>query len=229
MNECAEILEKLLDDAELYMEFIKPHRGEMKICVELADTGDTATLVLGNKPQVTEGCIEGSDGKISMKKQVLKNILEGKADAFALAARARMDEERPIEFEIYKKEHMKEIWEVGKALLTYFFVPGKIKIKRLKPELAGCAHGAHPIPLTYWDGLRSSWILVKKGEVLNKQGEKDPWPQLFIILEGKGKGIVGDKEFEVEPNMVVYIPKDIIHQIIAEEDVKVIWLAWQAW
>lgn len=140
-----------------------------------------------------------------------------------------MDEERPIEFEIYKKEHMKEIWEVGKGLLTYFFVPGKIKIKRLKPELAGCAHGAHPIPLTYWDGLRSSWILVKKGEVLNKQGEKDPWPQLFIVLEGKGKGIVGDKEVAVEPNMVVYIPKNVIHQIIAEEDVKVIWLAWQAW
>jgi mannose-6-phosphate isomerase-like protein (cupin superfamily) len=134
-----------------------------------------------------------------------------------------MDEERSIEFEIYKKDRVKEIWEVGKALLTYFFVPGKIKFKRLKPELAGCAHGAHPIPLTYWDGLRSSWILVKKGEILNKQGEKDPWPQLFIILEGKG--IVGDKEFEVEPNMVVYIPKNTIHQITAEEDTKVIWLA----
>lgn len=66
MSECAEILERLLDDAKLYMEFIKPHRGEMKICVELADTGETATLVLGDKPQVTEGYIESSDGKVSM-------------------------------------------------------------------------------------------------------------------------------------------------------------------
>jgi len=155
--------------------------------------------------------------------------LTQKADAFALAARARMDEKRPVEFEIFKKEHTKEISEVGKALLTYFFAPGRIKIKQLKPELAGQAHGAHPIPLVYWNGLRSSWMLVKKGEILNKEGEKDPCPQLFIVLEGRGKGIVGDTEFEVEPKTGVYIPKNTVHQLIAEEDIKLIWLAWQAW
>lgn len=228
MNECSQILGKLLEEAVFYMDLIKPPEGEIKICVELADIRETATLVLGDKPKVIEGCVGGSDGKISMKKQVLTNILEGKADAFALAARARMDETRPIEFEIYKKERMKELGEVGKVLLTYFFVPGKIKVKYLSPELAGHAHGAHPIPLVYWNGLRSSWIIVKKGEILNKEEEKDPWPQLFIVLEGKGKGIVGDKEFEVKSDMVFYIPKNTIHQLIAEEDIKVIWLAWQA-
>jgi len=70
---------------------------------------------------------------------------------------------------------------------------------------------------------------VKKGEILNKEGEKDPWPQLFIVLEGRGKGIVGDTEFEVEPKTVVYIPKGTTHQLIAEEDIKLIWLARQAW
>jgi mannose-6-phosphate isomerase-like protein (cupin superfamily) len=229
MNECMKVLETLLEDAEFYMDLIKPTEGEMKICVELTDTGETATLILGDTPEVSEGCVEDADGKVSMKNQVLTNILMQKADAFALAARARMDEKRPVEFEIFKKEHTKEILEVGKALLTYFFAPGRIKIKQLKPELAGQAHGAHPIPLVYWNGLRSSWILVKKGEILNKEGEKDPWPQLFIVLEGRGKGIVGDTESEVEPNMVIYIPKNTIHQLIAEEDIKLIWLAWQAW
>ena len=229
MNECMKVLETLLEDAEFYMDLIKPTKGEMKICVELTDTGETATLILGDKSEVSEGCVEDADGKVSMKNQVLTNILMQKADAFALAARARMDEKRPVEFEIFKKEHTKEISEVGKALLTYFFAPGRIKIKQLKPELAGQAHGAHPIPLVYWNGLRSSWTLVKKGEILNKEGEKDPCPQLFIVLEGRGKGIVGDTEFEVEPKTIVYIPKNTVHQLIAEEDIKLVWLAWQAW
>jgi len=229
MNECAKVLETLLEDAEFYMDLIKPTEGELKICVELTDTGEAATLILGDEPEVSEGCVEDADGKVSMKNEVLTNILMRKADAFALAARARMDEKRPVEFEIFKKERAKEIWEVGKAFLTYFFVPGRIKIKQLKPGLAGQAHGAHPIPLAYWNGFRSSWILMKKGEILNKEEEKDPWPQLFIVLEGRGKGIVGDTQFEVEPKMVVYIPKNTIHQLIAEEDMNVIWLAWQAW
>ena len=229
MNECVKVLETLLEDAEFYMDLIKPTEGELKICVELTDTGETATLILGDEPEVSEGCVEDADGKVSMENEVLTNILMRKADAFALAARARMDEKRPVEFEIFKKERAKEIWEVGKAFLTYFFVPGRIKIKQLKPGLAGQAHGAHPIPLAYWNGFRSSWILVKKGEILNKEEEKDPWPQLFIVLEGRGKGIVGDTQFEAEPKMVVYIPKNTIHQLIAEEDMNVIWLAWQAW
>ena len=229
MNECVKVLETLLEDAEFYMDLIKPTEGELKICVELTDTGEAATLILGDEPEVSEGCVEDADGKVSMENEVLTNILMRKADAFALAARARMDEKRPVEFEIFKKERAKEIWEVGKAFLTYFFVPGRIKIKQLKPGLAGQAHGAHPIPLAYWNGFRSSWILVKKGEILNKEEEKDPWPQLFIVLEGRGKGIVGDTQFEAEPKMVVYIPKNTIHQLIAEEDMNVIWLAWQAW
>jgi len=228
MGECFEILARLLEDAALYMDQIKPSQGEMRICVELSDTKEAATLILGDTPQVVEG-VKNPDCKMLMTKAVFSDILEGKADAFALAGRGRMDEKRPIDFEIYNKGRMREIWEVGKAILTYLFVPGKIKVKSLKPELAGLAHGAHPIPLAYWNGLRSSWILVKKGEILNKEGEKDPWPQLFIILKGKGKCIVDDKEFMVEPNLVVYIPKNVVHQLMAEEDVTIIWLAWQAY
>lgn len=229
MNTCSYALKKLLEDMTFYIDFVKPKNGEIKICVQLTDTKECATLVLGNNPRVIEGCSKDSDVKVSMKAQILTKILDGKADAFALTARGKASETRPIEIEVLNKERIEEIWEVGKTLLTYFFIPGKIKVRYLKPDLAGYAHGAHPIPLVYWNGLRSSWILVKKGEILNKEGERDPWPQLFIILEGKGKGIIGNEKIEVEPNMAIYIPKNTIHQLIAEEDLKIIWLAWQAW
>ncbi|MCS7384915.1 MAG: cupin domain-containing protein, partial [archaeon GB-1867-097] len=137
------------------------------------------------------------------------------------------DEVRPIEFEIYNKERLKEIWETVRALLTYFFIPGRIKVRNLRPELAGYAHGAHPIPILYWNGLRFAWYIVKAGEILNKEKTKDPWPQMFIILKGKGKVIIQDEQFEIKPNTVIYIPRNSIHQITAKEDVELFWMAWQ--
>jgi hypothetical protein len=227
MNECFKALTRLLEDATLYIDQLKPPQGETRICVELSDTKETATLVLGNNPQVLKDS-QNPDCKILMEKRVLLDLLERKADAFALAGRGKMDEKRPIDFEIYNKERAGEIWEVIKTVLTCFFTPGKIKVKSLKPELAGLAHGAHPIPLVYWNGMRSSWILVKKGEILNKEGERDPWPQLFMILQGKGRCVVGGVELGIEPSLVVYVPKNTVHQLMAEEDTTMIWLAWQA-
>jgi mannose-6-phosphate isomerase-like protein (cupin superfamily) len=228
MNKCLRIIKKLLKEASLYMDLIKTNEYEIRVSVELSDTGEIATLILGDKVEIVDGSVN-PDGKISMKRQVLENVAEGKADAFALAARGRADEVRPIEFEIYNKERSKEIWETLRALLTYFFTPGRIKVRNLSPELAGGAHGAHPIPIVYWNGLRSGWYIVKAGETLNKEGTRHPWPEMFIILKGKGKATVHDEQFEIKPNTVIYIPRNSVHQVTAEEDVELFWMAWQAW
>lgn len=220
-------LKGLLEDASLYLDLFWAYSGNIRACIELEDTGEVATLTLGEKTDVVEGSVS-PDFKMSMKSQTLERILKGQADAFALAGRARQDEVRPIEFEVYDKERNKEVWETIKALLTYFFTPGRIKVKTLGPKLAGEAHGAHPIPLVYWNGLRYSWFQVRSGEILNKESEKDPWPQLFMILGGKGRAIIGNEEFEIKPNIAIYVPRNCIHQIIAEENVELIWLAWQA-
>ena len=209
------------------MDLIKTSKHEIRVSVELSDTGETATLVLGNKIEVVDGSVNPY-GKLSMTRQVLEKIAEGSADAFALAARGRSDEVRPIEFEVYNKERSKEMWETEAALLTYFFTPGRIKVRSLSPELAGYAHGAHPIPIVYWNGLRSSWYIVKAGETLNKEGTRHSWLEMFIILKGKGKATIHNKQFKIKPNTAIYIPRNSVHQITAEEDVELFWMAWQA-
>lgn len=228
LNKCVQILRQLLRDADLYTDLITDATQETRVCVKLSDTMESATLVVANEMKVQEGAAN-PDVTITMKSRVLKDIIDGKADAFALIGRGRMDEKRPIEFEILTKERMNEIWEVGKALLTYFFTPGRIKVKSLGLERAGHAHGARPIPLVYWNGMRYSWISVKAGETLNKEGERDPWPQTFTVLQGKGKAIIGDTAFPIEPDEVIYVPTNSVHQVTAEEDLKLLWLAWNAW
>jgi mannose-6-phosphate isomerase-like protein (cupin superfamily) len=228
MNQCSELLKQLVRDAPLYMDLINPTSEETRVCVNLYDMHESATLVIAEEIKVLEGAVN-PELTISMRSTVLQAIVEGEADAFALAGRGRATQRRPIEFEIHTRDRGKEVWEVGKALLTYFFTPGTIKTRNLTPERAGQAHGAHPIPLVYWNGVRCSWILIKAGETLNEAGEKDPWPQLFIILEGRGKALIGDSTIQVEPETVVYVPTHSTHQVAAEDDLKLLWLAWNAW
>ena len=226
MGKLVDEMKRVIDEAELYMDLIVPE-DEVRACFELIDTGEAVTIVLKKEPEVVEGSID-PDARLFTTRPVFESILRGEADIFSLAARAKMTDVRPVNFEILTEEKAALIWEVGKAMLTYLFIPGRVKVKILAPELAGEAHGAHPIPLVYWDGLRSSWIYLKRGEVLNVEGEKDPWPQLFVILKGQGRAIIGDEEFDVEPNRVVYVPVNSVHQLRAVSDIELIWLAWMA-
>ena len=227
MTTLIDILNRFKEEASLYMNLIEVGGEESNVGIKLTDTDETATLVITEDIEVIEG-LKNPIVIITMSSSVLEKIASHEADAFALAGRSRMDEVRPINFEFVQPERSAEAMELIKGLGTFFLVPGRIKSKRLQLEFAGEAHGAKPIPLVYWKGLRTAWYHVDAGTILNKEGEKDPWPQLFTVLSGKGKALVDDEELELTPNMVVYIPRNCLHQVIAEEDVELIWIAWDA-
>lgn len=226
MSKLVDEMKRVIDEAELYMDLIVPEE-ELRACFELVDTGEAVTIVLKEDPEIVEGSMD-PDVRFFTTRPVFDSIQLGEADIFSLTARAKMTDIRPVNFEIFTEEKAAMIWEVGKAILTYLFTPGRIKVKRLSQELAGEAHGAHPIPLVYWDGMRFSWIYLKRGEVLNVEGERDPWPQLFVILKGRGSAVIGDEEFDVEPNRVVYVPLNSVHRLEALTDIELMWLAWMA-
>jgi mannose-6-phosphate isomerase-like protein (cupin superfamily) len=64
--------------------------------------------------------------------------------------------------------------------------------------------------------------------VLNEAGERDPYPQVMILLRGKGIIVLDGVEIELRPSTAVYIPANSLHQIRAEDDVEALWLAWKA-
>lgn len=220
-------LKKAIEEVVLYQELLAPSAEEIRIGFEITDTGDSATLILGKIPEAIAG-LQKPDCKISMNNETLEQIFHYKRDAFALAARARMDEVRPINYAFLNQEKASLAIEAIKRLGTYFFLPGKIKIRQIQLELAGEAHGAQPIPLAYWENLRSAWYFIPAGQTLNEAGEKDPWPQLFISISGKGKVVVDESVFDLQPKTAVYVPPNTVHQIQADEMVELIWLAWDA-
>lgn len=219
-------LKKLVKDAEPYKD-IMIFEEEVKISVELTDVqSETATIVAGDNLTVTSGIIE-ADIKLFMTSETFSGVLEREKDFGALIGRTRMSESRPIDFEVVNPELTEEAMELIKTLMTHFFIPGKIKTKQLSGELAGQAHGAHPIPLVYWNGLRVAWYKVDAGEVLNEEGERDPYPQLFIFLDGRGVLHLDEGEVDLEVNNAYYIPPNSFHQIKAEEPLELIWIAWR--
>ena len=161
-----------------------------------------------------------------MESTVFRRLLAGEADFGALIGRSKASEVRPINLEFPDPSKMLEAWRKAKPLMNFFFSPGLVKSKTLSPEFAGEAHGAHPIPLVYWDGLRSSWYHVPRGTVLNEAGEADPYPQLFVILEGGGRLVLDEEAAEVEAGRAYYVPPNSVHMVEALTDMRLIWIAW---
>jgi mannose-6-phosphate isomerase-like protein (cupin superfamily) len=220
-------LKSLVDDMALYMDQLEHLQGELRISVKLTDTGEEATIVVGDGIRVEEGAGD-LDMRINMEEATFDRVLKGEADFGALIGRSRMSDVRPINPEFLNPERVSATFEALKVMMNVFFTPSRHKVKELRSELAGDAHGAHPIPLVYWDGLRFAWYLIRRGEVLNEAGERDPYPQVVIPLKGSGTIVLDGDENELRPNTAVYIPANSLHQIRAEEDVEALWLAWKA-
>lgn len=219
-------MRRLVKEMDLYKNLTRLVGDEVRISIAL-DDAEEATMVIGDEIWIKERS-EDPDLRLTMKKGVFNEIIKGNADFGALISRAKMSDIRPINFQVLKPDRVSAAFETLKVLMTTFFTPGTVKVKDLKAALAGEAHGAHPIPLVYWDGIRFAWYVVKKGEVLNEEGERDPYPQILVILRGRGVVTIDENLLELRPNTAIYVPVNSIHQIRAEKDVEALWFAWNA-
>jgi len=195
-------LERLVDESRLYHSMLKPEAGEGRVGVRLTDTGEESTLVLGEEIAVMEG-LDRPHVVIAMESTVFAGLLAGDADFGALIGRSRASDIRPINLMFPDPSKAAEAWEKAKPLMNFFFSPGRVKT-----------------------GLRSSWYHVPRGTTLNEAGEADPYPQIFIILEGSGRLTLDEEAVEVEASKAYYVPPDSVHLVEAGTDVTLIWMAW---
>jgi mannose-6-phosphate isomerase-like protein (cupin superfamily) len=220
-------LRLLVKDVELYQDLLRASDSPINASFVLTDSGQSATLVMDDELSVQEGLVSPTF-KLLLTSDLLARAMRKEVDLFALGGRSSLSEKKPVDFEFVDKSRVKESMEYIYRLATYFLLPGRVKSRQLTVDLAGSAHGAKPIPLVYWNDLRTAWYHIPKGAVLNEAGEKDPWPQTFITLKGAGRLIIEDAEIVLEPNTAYYIPRNALHQVHAVDDLELIWMAWDA-
>ena len=217
-------LRKFVEDAELYVDQIV-QENPVKLGFRLTDTGEEATLAIEGGLAVVEG-LDSPDLLLTMERGSLEGMARGEAQFGALIGRSRASETRPINYQLLNFGNAPAAVEALKSL-GFLFTPGRVKSLELRKELAGEAHGAHPIPLVYHDDIRFSWYHVERGETLNEEGERDPYPQLIVVTRGRGVLTLEEDVVELAPGRAVYVPVDSLHRIHAEENLEILWLAWK--
>ena len=217
-------LGRLLRDSELYRDQLTREE-PVRIGLRLTDTGEEATLGFGEGLTLEPG-LKAPAVTLTMDSGVFRGIMDGSRDFGAMIGRSRMSDVRPINYQLNDPGRLGDALETVKALMTVFFTPGRVKVRPLRRELAGDAHGAHPIPLVYWLGLRTAWYHVDRGETLNEEGERDPYPQCLVPLEGGGVLTLEQEELALEPGNAYYVPPGSVHKVRTEAGLTLLWLAW---
>ena len=67
--------------------------------------------------------------------------------------------------------------------------------------------------------IESNIVTVKKGESTSL-GSHHNEEEVYVVLSGRGKVVVGDEENEVDAGTVIYIPRNAPHQstCVSDED-----------
>lgn len=199
-----------------------------KVQFNVNDTGEKLLVeTTSGKVDIKEGTDTEVDIIIDTTLDTLKDICDGRINAFTAAGKSKPSDPAPLDWTVGKgfvPARMSNIY----FMLMHFFHPEEPETIKLGEEYSRLVHGGHAIPLYYHPGFRSAWYMIKKGERLNEPGERDPFHQGIVVIDGKGFAKIGDITVEISKNESYYIPPDS-DQVLwtdSDEPLVIIWLAW---
>lgn len=184
----------------------------------------TITIDPGQSPPVklSQGLPEVPTFMGKTDLETLNKIYRGEINALTAAGRARMSDKTPFDFEFIHGFQPDPDF-MGDVMLPvgfHFFSRGRPEIIPFGEEYSRFIHGGNAVIFYYQKGLRTGWYQVEKGMTINEDLDDavNPFPTLFVFIEGKGKGRLGDKTIILEKGMSVFVPAGMIHQFWTEHE-----------
>lgn len=97
--------------------------------------------------------------------------------------------------------------------LEHFWKKDPVEITRFTRDSSLPSHGAGIVSLYTMKDKRIAWFSIGAEEAANADRglDKSQVPNLFIIIKGKGKGLIGDEEIDLEPGMSVFVGPYVKH------------------
>ena len=104
---------------------------------------------------------------------------------------------------------------VSYQVLEHFWKKDAIEITRFTSDNTLPSHGAELVSLYTMKDKRIGWFTLGTDEAANadRQLDKGQVPNLMIFTKGRGKGLFGEEEFDIEPGMSVFIGPYVKHVI----------------
>ena len=104
---------------------------------------------------------------------------------------------------------------VSYQVLEHFWKKDAIEITRFTRDNTLPSHGAELVSLYTMKDKRIGWFTLGTDETANadRRLDKGQVPNLMIFTNGKGKGLFGEEEFDIEPGMSVFIGPYVKHVI----------------
>jgi mannose-6-phosphate isomerase-like protein (cupin superfamily) len=98
----------------------------------------------------------------------------------------------------------------------HFWTKGAPEIVPFSPEMTRRTHGTNAGVFYYQPGLRSGWFDVRPGEHVNEneKSRDNPFPSMFIMLEGELTAIVGGVETAFKAGNMMFVPAGVSHEFI---------------
>lgn len=161
-------------------------------------------------------------------------IFSGQLSPMTAIGRSSIYEAAPLDFILGEGMTIGMIdWNYAYFTIINFFNPHPNNKVLLGREHSRTVHGGNVVGLYYSVGYRSAWYNLAKGQVLNEEGEKDPWQQSFIITQGSGYAKIGNDTLRIKADEAYYIRPNVEHKVWtdSEEGVSLLWNAWgnEAW
>ncbi|MEP0134453.1 hypothetical protein [Eudoraea sp.] len=105
--------------------------------------------------------------------------------------------------------------DISYQVLEHFWKKDAIEITRFTRDNTLPSHGAELVSLYTMKDKRIGWFTLGTDETANadRRLDKGQVPNLMIFTKGKGKGLFGEEEFDIEPGMSVFIGPYVKHVI----------------
>jgi hypothetical protein len=152
--------------------------------------------------------------------EYLRQLDRGEASFGALAGKARMSDEVPVDV-AFMPGYTPDSRTPGGAFYATFTAVGFHFWYRGAPEIVPFGsqkmreiHGADSAALYYQPGLRTIWFSIKSGQHANRGGGGvGPWKKLLVFVNGAGKALIGDKTVDVKAGDRLFVPPRATNEV----------------
>lgn len=151
----------------------------------------------------------------------LRLVHQRRLHVLTAAAKARSSDDAPLDLEAMPGyQGLAELGDYPVRLAFHFFTRGR-------PELvpwgdhaqSRVTHGANAGIFYYQEGFRSGWFLIRPGQHVNREArdQVNPFPSLFIVVEGEVRGRIGGEPITLRGGESVFIGSGVSHEFWNED------------